>query len=102
MALQVTVDVRLVPTHALTNILWWNATFVFDVALKTVFPFVISATCLALPRLGIVLMLKHNLILLSHAGGAGTVGWKRRIRSYTGVTTVQCNDRCLYRSLTRR
>lgn len=60
-------DVGFVSAHSLTKILGRNAALVFYVTFEAVFPLVVAATCLALPRLSIILMLKYNFVFLAAA-----------------------------------
>lgn len=67
MALQVAVYVRLVAAHALAEVFRRHATLVLDVTLEAVFPLVVAAAALALPRFCVVLVLEHDLVFLAAA-----------------------------------
>lgn len=91
MPLQITVNVRFVAAHTLTEVLWWNPTLVLDVTLQTVFPLVVTAAALTLPRFGVILMLKHDLFLFAGTSGASTY-------AATCITIVTGAGRLNYRS----
>lgn len=95
MALQVAVDVGLVAAHSLAKVLGRNAALVFDVTFEAVFPLVVAAARLALPGLGIVLMLEYDLVLLADAARS-VVGGRSHGRGAAVEARVRAGPRGLF------